>query len=122
MFDLEIIKCEPKDAIGIVDADVRIEFLPPKDYEKVCAAKKAEAAAKKPPERLNFAKAPGEDAKMNKSAAPLVTADKVAAAAASVDPRKNKLTFAVFSLILTHENIAGKQRIRSYRKWICSIS
>lgn len=45
IFDVEVVKCVPEKAIGIIDTNVKIEFLPPKDYERV--QKQKQLAAKK---------------------------------------------------------------------------
>jgi hypothetical protein len=86
IFDVEVIKCVPDKAIGMIDTNVKIEFLPPKDYEriqqqKLLAAKKAEAEKPKTtlekPEKIEYKK---EETKV-------VQGDN--------DPRKNRLEFTV---------------------------
>jgi len=89
IFDVEVIKCVPNKAIGIIDANVKIEFLPPKDYEKIqqqklLAAEKAEVmkTVEKKPERIEYKKE--EPSKIPQG---------------DNDPRKNRLEFTVNSYI-----------------------
>jgi len=35
LFDVEVIRCRPNKAIGIIDTNLSIEFLPPKDLENI---------------------------------------------------------------------------------------
>ena len=61
-YEIEVALCKPADAIGIVDADLRIEFLPPKDYNKkqpkFVAKEPATKEVAKAHEKIAYTKAP----------------------------------------------------------------
>jgi len=33
-YDFDIVDCKPEEAVGIIDADVKIDFVEPKDYKE----------------------------------------------------------------------------------------
>lgn len=99
VYDIEVIKCRPADAIGIIDADVKIEFLPPKDYEKVQQKLKEKELAKKAAQALAAPKITSTTANSAIASKPQAAAPAPQVGAQIItDPRLNKLTYAVFLL------------------------
>lgn len=82
---MEVIKCIPDKAVGIIDANVKIEFLPPKEYERIQHQKILEESAKQALKKSQKVEHKKEENKFLQ-----ITQDER-------DPRKNKLDFTVNS-------------------------
>eukprot|EP00826_Nyctotherus_ovalis_P052198 TRINITY_DN6591_c0_g1_i24.p3 TRINITY_DN6591_c0_g1~~TRINITY_DN6591_c0_g1_i24.p3 ORF type:complete len:159 (-),score=52.75 TRINITY_DN6591_c0_g1_i24:799-1275(-) len=88
IFDIEVIKCVPEKAIGIIDTNVKIEFLPPKDYERIQQQKQLAAEKERAEKQKAEPKRPEKiEHKREEPSKPQ----------GDNDPRKNRLDFTVSS-------------------------
>lgn len=91
IFDVEVVKCVPEKAIGMIDTNVKIEFLPPKDYERVLKQKQAAAEKARVEEQKRISKnAPTKPERIEYKKEEPINANKD-----DNDPRKNRLEFTV---------------------------
>lgn len=99
-YEIEVVDCKPEKAIGLIETDVKLEFVEPKDFQRIKEEEKKKQEAKaavvekeKTGSKLNPSikeeiKKPANLTKENKT-------DKNT----SFDPRKNRIEFEVDSNI-----------------------
>ena len=82
-FDIEIKKCVPDKAISIIDANINIEFLQPKDFERIQREKQELIRKQREKEAAQLTKSKANNQSQDKN-----------------DPRLNRIDYTVILLLM----------------------